>query len=51
MILNPRGYFTTWGFGGGFAAPEFLFLVLRPGFAGAQHQKTKVMKRIWYETF
>jgi len=40
---------TKWGFGGGEAAPELLFLVLRPGEAGAQHQKTKVIKRSWYQ--
>jgi len=34
--------FTKWGFGGGFAAPEFLFLVL------AQYQKTKVIKQSWF---
>ena len=34
-ILNSREYFHKMGFGGGKAAPEFLFLVLRPGEAGA----------------
>ncbi len=37
------------GVRGGFAAPNFFFLVLRPGEAAAQHQKTKVIKRSWYQ--
>ncbi len=36
---------------GGEAAPEYLFLVLRPGEAGAQHQKTKVINGVGMSVF
>ncbi|KPV50373.1 hypothetical protein SE17_27320 [Kouleothrix aurantiaca] len=39
-----------WGFGGGFAASEFSFSGAVPSIAGAQHQKTNVIKRSWYQS-
>ena len=51
MILNPQECFHVRGRAGATKPPpNFLFLVLRPGEVGTQHQKIKAIKRRWYDS-